>query len=69
MIMSSPAILPPWKQKQCSILGIGHFYFAQIGHYHFAVTLKSEKGVHPRLRWLSPFIEMDRKARYTASVT
>jgi hypothetical protein len=39
MMLSSPAILPPLKKKQCSIAGIGHFYFAQIGHYHFAGTL------------------------------
>jgi hypothetical protein len=38
MMLSSPAILPPLKKKQCSIAGIGHFYFAQIGHYHFAGT-------------------------------
>ncbi|MGD0236081.1 MAG: hypothetical protein ABSC55_16300, partial [Syntrophorhabdales bacterium] len=38
MMLSSPAILPPLKKKQCSIAGIGHFYFAHIGHYHFAGT-------------------------------
>ncbi|HME45397.1 MAG TPA: hypothetical protein VKF36_20055, partial [Syntrophorhabdales bacterium] len=43
MMMSPSAILPPLKKKQCSIPGIGHFYFAEIGHYHFAVTAKSEK--------------------------
>jgi hypothetical protein len=41
MMLSSPAILPPLKKKQCSIAGIGHFYFAQIGHYHFAGTLSN----------------------------
>jgi hypothetical protein len=34
-------MLPPSKKKQCSIDGIGQFYFAEIGHYHFAVTGKS----------------------------
>jgi len=39
--MSFSAIPPPWKKKQCSILGIGPFYFAEIGHYHFAVTVSN----------------------------
>jgi hypothetical protein len=70
MIMSPPATFRLLGERSSvASPGIGHFYFAQRGHYHFAGTLKSEKGVHPRLRWLSPFIEMDRKARYTASVT
>jgi hypothetical protein len=31
-------------------LSIGHFYFAQIGHYHFAATLAAN-AVVPQYRW------------------
>jgi len=52
--MSCSAILPPLKKKQCSIDGIGHFYFAQIGHYHFAAT-----GVCDRFVVSFPYMPVD----------
>jgi hypothetical protein len=36
--MSFPAILPPSENRQFSTFQTGLFYFAQTGHYHFAVT-------------------------------
>jgi hypothetical protein len=62
MMLSSPAILPPLKKKQCSIAGIGHFYFAHIGHYHFAGTPLSneESGAMGRLCIHGEAVRMER---------
>jgi hypothetical protein len=41
--MSLSAILPPLQNRQFSTPEIGHFYFALIGHYHFAVTVRTKE--------------------------